>query len=74
LKIKFAFLDAFPKIIRLSNKEFKYLKFDSKHKLELKEFTDIQLQLMKQNERDIYWNINQNDIKNITDCIIFILI
>lgn len=62
------YLDAFPKIIRLSNKQYKYVKFDSKHKTQHKEFTDIELQLIKENERDIYWKINQVDIKNITDC------
>jgi len=61
--------DAFPKIIRLANKQYRYVKFDSKHKTQHKEFTDIQLQLIKENERDIYWKINQVDIKNITDCI-----
>jgi hypothetical protein len=44
------------------------VKFDSKHKTQHKEFSDIQLQLIKENERDIYWKINQVDIKNITDC------
>lgn len=60
--------DAFPKVIRLSNRQWKYLKFDPKHKTPHKENTDLQIQLVKENERDIYWRIHQLDIRDIKNC------
>jgi hypothetical protein len=30
--------------------------------------TDLQIQLIKENERDIYWKIHQSEIKNIQSC------
>ena len=65
-------LDAFPKVIRLSNRQWKYVKFDSKHKTQHRENTDLELQLIKDNERDIYWKINQLDIKDLPSCKYFI--
>lgn len=66
--------DAFPKIIRLSNKQVRYVKFDSKHKTGHKENTDIELQLIKDNERDIYWKLLQKEekLKELTSCIYLI--
>jgi hypothetical protein len=69
---KIDLVDAFPKIIRLSNRQWKYLKFDSKHKTGHKENTDIELQLIKDNERDIYWKISQKEVKTEDDCKIYI--
>jgi hypothetical protein len=60
--------DAFPKVIRLSNRQWKYLKFDPKHKTPHKENTDLQIQLIKENERDIYWKIHQVDIRDTKNC------
>ena len=60
--------DAFPKVIRLSNRQWKYIKFDPKHKTPHKENTDLQIQLIKENERDIYWRIHQMDIKDFKNC------
>ena len=51
----------------MSNRQWKYVKFDSKHKTQHRENTDLELQLIKDNERDIYWKINQLDIKNISN-------
>jgi hypothetical protein len=62
-------LDAFPKVIRLSNKQYKYMKFDTKHRLPFKEMTDLELELIRDNDRDTYWRISQLDIKdNPKDC------
>ena len=33
-----------------------------------KDSTDLEMQLIKEGDRDIYWKINQKNIKNIDNC------
>lgn len=35
---------------------------------QFKDNTDIEMQLIKDNDRDIYWKLNQKDINNVDNC------
>lgn len=55
-------------MIRLSNNKFSYLKIDSKYRNLFREFTDIEMQLVKENDRDIYWRMVQSKVKSLENC------
>jgi hypothetical protein len=56
-------------VIRLSNKQHNDIKFDTKHKIPFNFTTDIELELIRENDRDTYWKINQLDNReSLKDC------
>lgn len=63
---------AFPKIIRLSNRNYKFIKFDTKQKTPYKDKTDLKMNLIKENDRDIYWLVNQKNVKEVEHCILYL--
>ena len=72
-KYRLTIKSAFPKMIRLSNNKYKYVNIDSKFRNIFKEYTDVEMQLVKESERDIYWKMTQAKIKETENCKFFYL-
>ncbi len=55
-------------MIRLSNNKFSYVRIDTKKRNFFREYTDVEMQLIKDNDRDIYWRLAQAKVKELESC------